>query len=194
MKIYTKKGDKGLTTLYREKEVPKSDDRIELIGLLDELNSSLGLALSFIRQAAEEVWRLQYYRDIQKAQKDLFEIGAVLAGAEAKPGWLTQTTAHLESLIDEVDALNAPLTNFILPGGVPSASALHLARTVCRRVEREFVSYYNQLNWSGYLTTDESLPFGFVGDVIAYLNRLGDYLFVVARKENGTAEILWIRE
>jgi cob(I)alamin adenosyltransferase len=182
MKIYTKKGDKGLTTLYREKEVPKSDDRIELIGLLDELNSSLGLALSFIRQAAEEVWRLQYYRDIQKAQKDLFEIGAVLAGAEAKPGWLTQTTAHLEVLIDEVDALNAPLTNFILPGGVPSASALHLARTVCRRVEREFVSYYNQGKDS------------FIGDVIAYLNRLGDYLFVVARKENGTAEILWIRE
>ena len=191
MKIYTKKGDQGYTTLYREKKVAKNDYHIKLIGLLDELNSHIGFALSLIwedngRQVPQESAHWHVLRD---EQKNLFELGAFLAGAPLEEQWIQSQILELEEDIDSADSRNMPLTNFILPGGTPAASALHLARTVCRRTEREFVD----TTISIFGTSREFWPKEYLG-IIQYLNRLSDYLFVVARNENGLEEIIWVRE
>jgi cob(I)alamin adenosyltransferase len=191
MKIYTKKGDQGYTTLYREKKVAKNDHLINLIGLLDELNSHIGFALSLIwedngRQVPQESAHWHVLSDVQK---NLFELGAFLAGASLEEQWILSQILELEENIDSADARNKPLTNFILPGGTPAASALHLARTVCRRTEREFVDTTTKI----FGMSREHWPKEYMG-IIQYLNRLSDYLFVVARNENGLEEIIWVRE
>ncbi len=191
MKIYTKKGDQGLTTLYREKEVAKNDYRINLIGLLDELNSHVGFALSLIWEdnGREVPQESPHWHVLSEVQKHLFELGALLAGASLDEQWIQSQILKLEESIDSADARNKPLTNFILPGGTPAASALHLARTVCRRTEREFVDTTSRI----FGLSREFWPKDYMG-IIQYLNRLSDYLFVVARNENGLEEIIWVRE
>lgn len=190
MKIYTKRGDQGLTTLYREKAVSKNDYRIDLIGLLDELNSHIGFSLSLIwedngRAVPQES---PHWHVLSDVQKKLFELGAFMAGAPLKEPWIEAETVKLEGCIDEADARNAPLTNFILPGGTPAASALHLARTVCRRAEREFVDTTIRV----YGCSRDYWPSDWAA-LIQYLNRLSDYLFVVARNENSLEEVTWVR-
>lgn len=177
MKIYTKSGDKGETSLVYGDRVPKFAMRVEAYGTCDEANSSIGFALSLL--PAGEEWQ-----DLRKTfhiiQTKLFHIGAELATPQGKKvGWpiVEEDVTFLEQQIDQLDAQLAPLTNFILPGGHPAAAAMHTARTVARRAERRTVQ----------ITEQE--PINPVS--IKYLNRLSDYLFVAARFINhqmGVAE------
>jgi cob(I)alamin adenosyltransferase len=167
MKIYTKTGDKGQTSLIGGTRVPKSDVRIEAYGTVDELNSYIGL----VRDQAVNLPR----RDLLKEVQDrLFTVGASLATDPAKagkkpiPDLLETDIALLESEMDKMDAELPELRHFVLPGGHQSVSYCHLARTVCRRAERAVIRL------------EDTEP---VDDlVVKYLNRLSDYLFVLSRK------------
>jgi cob(I)alamin adenosyltransferase len=179
MKIYTKTGDQGDTGLFGGPRVPKDSLRIETFGNVDELNSVLGLA------RAEG---LPAYVDplMEQIQNELFSLGAELATPDpAAHGTALigpRQIAVLEQAIDRFEATLPPLTQFILPGGTKAAAQLHLARTVCRRAERRLVS----------LARESSEPIG--PDLLVYLNRLGDLLFVLARAVNaatGSPDIAW---
>ena len=178
-KIYTRGGDKGLTSLGGGGRVPKDAPRVQAYGTVDELNAVLGVAL-----AGGLCERLT--AELPIIQNELFHLGSDLCFTEADkerfaiPQIETRHVQKLEALIDELTAIVGPLENFILPGGSLGAAQLHVARTVCRRAEREVIT----------LTHDEK-----VGEhVVGYLNRLSDALFVMARYENkmqDTAEPLW---
>jgi cob(I)alamin adenosyltransferase len=178
MKIYTKTGDQGITSLLGGVRVPKSDLRIDAYGTIDELNSYLGL----LRDQEVNKHRSSVLKEIQDR---LFTIGADLAtvpGKEnvKKPDLHPQDVALLEEEMDAMDAQLPILTAFILPGGHTAVSFCHLARTVCRRSERIVVE----------LASEE-----YVSElVIQYLNRLSDYLFVLGRKmgqELAVEEVTW---
>ena len=167
MKIYTKTGDKGTTSLIYGSRVAKNDALVEAYGTCDEANSMIGLAMSYIQNEffdeKEEV--LQAFHRIQTK---LFHVGAELAtpaGKEVKWKLEESEVMKLESWIDEWDALLPQLTNFILPSGHPAGAALHVSRTIVRRAERSTVSIGEDVS-----------PL-----VLAYLNRLSDFLFVAAR-------------
>lgn len=167
MKIYTKTGDKGSTSLIYGERVSKADLRVDAYGTCDEANSLIGLALSYIKgeffQGKEQV-ELVFH----KIQTALFHVGAELAtpkGKEVKWTVSQEDIDLLEKAIDDWDANLPQLNNFILPGGHPSGAAFHSARTVVRRAERSAVSLGSDVN-----------PL-----VLAYLNRLSDLLFVAAR-------------
>ena len=178
-KIYTRQGDDGTTSLGGGQRVPKDHPRVAAYGTVDELNSQIGLALSFglaDRLAAE----------LTAVQNELFHLATDLSFLEEDkqkyqlPQLEARHVEKLESLIDELNQTTGPLKNFILPGGNPGASALHVARTICRRAEREVLGLSREESVSAY-----SLP---------YLNRLSDALFVMARYENvvkGVDEPLW---
>ncbi len=178
-RIYTKTGDAGTTGLGGGQRVPKDSRRVETYGTVDELNSQIGLALSLglCERLATELPRIQ---------NELFDLGSDLATpavSQARHPVPTVEPRHierLEALIDELNDVVGPLANFLLPGGSVGAAALHVARTVCRRAERQATA----------LARDE--PIG--PTVLPYLNRLSDALFVMARYENherGVAEPLW---
>lgn len=168
-KIYTKTGDKGKTSLIGGTKVPKSDDRIEAYGTIDELNSYIGLVTDLL--ITTEGAPTERLREIQDR---LFTAGAALACDPEKepklkvPDLKESDIVLLEQSIDEMNAQMPPLTSFILPGGHPAISTAHIARTVCRRAERNAV----RLQETGALVEPM---------VIKYLNRLSDYLFVLAR-------------
>lgn len=178
-RIYTKTGDTGMTGLGGGQRVPKDARRVEAYGTVDELNSQLGVALSAglcDRLAAE----------LPAIQNELFDLGSDLAtpaASQARHPVPTVEARHierLEALIDELNEAVGPLANFLLPGGSPGAAALHVARTVCRRAERQVT------------TLAHYEPIG--PTVLPYLNRLSDALFVMARYENherGVTEPLW---
>jgi len=179
VKIYTKTGDSGETGLFGGPRVRKSDARVEAYGDLDELNAAIGVARSLVEDPEIDA-------ALARIQGELFCVGAELAtphGAKARsaippvdPAW----TARLEGAIDAWDGELPALTRFVLPGGTRTAAALHLARTVCRRAERRAVSLAAEV---------EVEP-----AVLAYLNRLSDFLFVAARVANHRArkeEPLW---
>ncbi len=178
MKIYTRTGDKGDTSLFGGQRVSKIALRIEAYGTVDELNSVLGIVRA--DNAQPEIDRI-----LVRIQEALFVLGADLATPRSadKKDLRRITAADVEILEREIDTLDArlqPLRNFILPGGSPVAARLHFARTVCRRAERSAVR----------LSRTEDIG----DDVIAYLNRLSDLLFVLARFANHTAnvpETLW---
>jgi cob(I)alamin adenosyltransferase len=178
MKIYTKTGDQGETSLFAGGRVRKNHLRVEAYGTVDELNSCLGLARSFNLPAQADAW-------LEIVQNDLFTLGADLATPDAaKAEWLVRVKMEqvtpLEGWIDAMDADLPPLKNFILPGGTSGAGALHLARTICRRAERIAVQL-------GEEDTINTL-------VIMYLNRLSDFLFTLARWVNfqaGESETKW---
>ncbi|MGE5704872.1 MAG: cob(I)yrinic acid a,c-diamide adenosyltransferase [Clostridia bacterium] len=170
MKIYTKSGDKGETSLVYGTRVPKYDDRVEAYGTCDEANSMIGLAVAQLPQ--EQDWS-QLHKMFHVIQTKLFHIGAELATpAGKKVGWPIQEedVLTLEHQIDELDTQLPTLTTFVLPGGHPAAAALHVARTIVRRAERKAV----QIS-----TVEEVNPV-----VVKYLNRLSDFLFVAARFVN----------
>jgi cob(I)alamin adenosyltransferase len=174
-KIYTRTGDEGSTGLGDGSRVAKDSPRVEAYGTVDELNSTIGVVLA--TAALPEPVRLC----LTDVQHDLFDLGAELC----IPGHRVITAAHTDRLERTLDAFNEklpPLTEFILPGGGPAAAACHVARTVCRRAER--------LCWS--LARIETVA----PEVMIYLNRLSDLLFVIARvlarQENGS-EVLWRR-
>ncbi len=179
MKIYTKTGDSGETGLLGGSRVRKSDARVEAIGDVDELNASVGAARALVEDPEID-------RQLASVQEELFCVGAELAtaadakGRAAFPPVDARWTTRLERAIDVWDAELPPLDRFVLPGGMRTAAALHLARTVCRRAERSVVALAAQA---------EMAP-----AVLAYLNRLSDFLFVAARLANARArrdEPLW---
>ena len=179
MKIYTKTGDDGSTGLIGGSRVPKSDDRIDCYGTVDELNASLGLAAADAEAAIRD--------SLIRIQNELFVIGSYLAAPDpdetgepvaAKfglPPMQADSIGRLEREIDACETTLTPLTQFILPGGTPTAARLHLARTICRRAERLLVR-------SAMERSVEPMIF-------AYLNRLSDWLFVQARRVNHHAKI-----
>jgi cob(I)alamin adenosyltransferase len=178
-RIYTKTGDEGLTGLGGGRRVAKDHPRVRAYGTVDELNSAIGvaLALGLTDRLAGELPRIQ---------NELFDLGADLCWPSDDerrariPTVQPRHVEHLEGLIDELNERVGPLTNFLLPGGTPGAAQLHLARTICRRAERET------------LTLSHEEPIGEL--VLPYLNRLSDLLFVMARVENherGAPEPLW---
>jgi cob(I)alamin adenosyltransferase len=179
VRIYTKAGDDGMTSLLGSGRVAKDDPRIDAYGTIDELNAVLGLARSEGLDATADAL-------VAQLQDDLFVVGSALADPSPQgPFHHAVTGRHvdkLEATIDALEAELAPLVQFILPGGSPAAAQLHLARTVCRRGERLTVT----LSHGG----DQHVP----PTMIAYLNRLSDLLFVLARVVNhraGIADTLW---
>lgn len=179
-RIYTRSGDGGETGLGDGARVPKDHPRVAAYGAVDELNSVLGVLLAGQPTAPEA----DLLRGIQN---DLFDVGADLcvpASAQEEPGsrlrMQPEQADRLEKAIDRLNEGLAPLTSFILPGGQPAAAWCHLARTVCRRAEREVVTLAH---------TEAVNP-----HVIVYLNRLSDLLFVLARVCNrpGQDDVLWV--
>ena len=177
VKIYTKTGDDGTTGLFGGGRVLKASLRVEAYGTVDELNATLGMARATKPEASiDDV--------LAMVQVDLFTLGAELAcvpGKEAKMSMKLLEEADAERLEKAIDAAEEglpPLTNFVLPGGSAQAAALHLARTICRRAER------------GVLALEVPARH----EIVVYLNRLSDLLFVLARKANasaGVADVPW---
>jgi cob(I)alamin adenosyltransferase len=172
-RIYTKLGDSGETHLGDMSRVSKTHPRIEAYGTVDELNSQIGVAL-----ASGELPH-EYAEWLERVQNDLFDVGADIAAPEdpnrerlrVEP----QQTTWLEERCDEVNADLPPLKSFVLPGGTKAAAQLHVCRTVCRRAERLAVSAGDELN----------------PEVVRYLNRLSDLLFILSRGANRGQEPLW---
>ena len=178
-RIYTKTGDEGMTGLGGGKRVAKDSPRVEAYGTVDELNSHIGVALAIglCQRLATE---------LPAIQNQLFDLGADLATpatSQARHPVPTVQGRHieaLEGLIDELNEIVGPLTNFLLPGGSPGAAQLHVARTVCRRAEREAL-----------VAADAH---GVDPLALVYLNRLSDLLFILSRAANaaeGHEEPLW---
>lgn len=167
MKIYTKTGDKGTTSLIYGSRVAKNDALVEAYGTCDEANSMIGLAVSYL-QNEFFVEKDDVQQALHQIQTTLFHVGAELAtpkGKEVKWQLKESEIAKLESWIDQWDAQLPALTNFILPSGHPAGATLHVARTIVRRAERSTVS----------------IGEGVSPQVLAYLNRLSDFLFIAAR-------------
>jgi cob(I)alamin adenosyltransferase len=187
--IYTRTGDKGDTGLFGGRRVRKDDLRVEAYGTVDELNAALGVAHA--QSPDTEIASL-----LLRLQNDLFLLGADLATPDDKDTRKGRTVitrmdpervAHLESWIDRYESELPPLTQFILPGGHPLAAQLHLCRVVCRRAERRTVALARS-------ETDSAGSTLFNPEILRYLNRLSDLLFVLARAANhrqGVADIPW---
>lgn len=170
MKIYTKSGDKGQTSLVYGQRVSKHSPRVHAYGTCDEANSMIGLALSYLGQEQEWASFRQLFHVIQTK---LFHVGAELATPRGKKvAWsiLEEDVRYLEEQIDDMEVNLPPLANFILPGGHVCAASLHAARTIVRRAERTAVEVQQE---------EEINPI-----VLPYLNRLSDLLFVAARYIN----------
>jgi cob(I)alamin adenosyltransferase len=178
MKIYTRTGDTGETSLFGGTRVGKDDPRVRAYGEVDELNAHIGLARANAAEAEIDA-------ELVRLQRDLFALGAQLADPGGTVGdRLTKAklgdddVARLEQLIDRLEADLPPLRNFILAGGTPCGAALHVARAVCRRAERAMVALDPAVD-----------PV-----LLRYINRLSDLLFVLARTANlrgGTTEAIW---
>ncbi len=176
-KIYTKTGDEGQTALFGGRRLPKSHLRIESYGTVDELNSYLGL----VRDHSSDTHIRELLFEIQNR---LFDLGANLATDPSKnlttPSIASADIQLLENEIDAMEAVLPALKNFILPGGHPTVSHCHVARCICRRAERLVVA----------LNLEEKIA----PEVLQYLNRLSDFLFVLARKighDLGAEEVIW---
>jgi cob(I)alamin adenosyltransferase len=174
-KIYTRTGDDGTTGLVDGSRASKADPRLHVVGSVDEANAAIGMARLHASPATA--------RALGRVQNDLFDLGADLATPDGIDGALRIVAAQVDWLEAQIDAANeglAPLTSFILPAGTPAATALHLARTITRRAERD-----------GVAANAAGARLG--GAAMQYLNRLSDYLFVLARVENAaTGDVLWV--
>ena len=183
-RIYTRGGDGGETSLGDGRRVSKADARIAAYGEVDELGAQLGVVRTHALPEGWDGW-------LGRIQNDLFDVGADLAvPLEARPDRASERehsrlrvraeqVAWLEARCDELNGTLAPLRSFVLSGGTPLGAQLHLARTVCRRAERAVVALRREAELGPH--------------VVAYLNRLSDLLFILARSANGaTGEVLWV--
>ncbi len=180
-RIYTRGGDGGQTSLGDGARVAKHDPRVAAYGTVDEANATIGLARLHTEGALDAI--------LGRVQNDLFDLGADLCRPEGDPGGgdpargalrvSAAQVARLEAEIDDINAALAPLDSFLLPGGTAAAAALHLARTVSRRAEREITALAE---------TETVNP-----QAVRYINRLSDLLFVLARHANddGARDVLW---
>jgi cob(I)alamin adenosyltransferase len=182
-KLYTRTGDRGETALFGGDRVPKDHPRVQAYGSVDELNSTLGVAASFVRQR-------RVVAALHSIQNELLNLGSELAAESGSAAEKSRTfidpearIADLERLIDEYDAKLPTLRTFILPSGSQAGALLHMARSVCRRAERAVVRLFHQ---------EDVNP-----NALVYLNRLSDLLFVLARYVNKAArkpETTWRKE
>ncbi len=182
MKVYTKRGDRGETDLFGGGRVRKDAARVQAYGEVDELNAAIGAARAELTAPDLVEW-------LETIQLSLFDLGGELATPDAEeraasgkglPRVVEAEVEELEGWIDRLETELEPLTSFVLPGGTRAAAQLHLARTVCRRAERQVIA----------LAAVEDVA----GVLIRYLNRLSDLLFTLARVANaraGTAETVW---
>ncbi|RKP53956.1 cob(I)yrinic acid a,c-diamide adenosyltransferase [Cohnella endophytica] len=178
MKIYTRTGDEGKTSVIGGGRVTKDDARVEAYGTIDELNCFVGQAVSVISREAVGEW-VDMLQQLLLIQHELFDCGSDLSYAvpesekmKVKP----EMTERLESWIDAYEAETPPIARFILPGGSEQAALLHVCRTVCRRAERRVVT----------LAAEQACP----DEVRKYLNRLSDYFFAAARAANARLETI----
>ena len=172
-RIYTRLGDAGETHLGDMSRVPKTHPRIEAYGAIDELNAQVGLTLTV------EGLPERYAEWLRRVQNDLFDLGADLSvpegGERERLRVLSEQVAWLEEACDEINSTLTPLKSFVLPGGTRAAAHLHVCRTVCRRAERRA------------LAVEDANP-----EIVRYLNRLSDLLFILSRAANGPGgEVLW---
>jgi cob(I)alamin adenosyltransferase len=174
-RIYTRLGDSGETHLGDMSRVAKTHPRIEAYGTVDELNAQIGVALTLSDLPD------QYRPWLNRVQNDLFDVGADLSAPEDPESErerlrvIPAQTEWLEQRCDEVNATLQPLKSFVLPGGTETAAHLHVCRTVCRRAERRAIACGEELN----------------AEVVRYLNRLSDLLFILSRGANQGDEPLW---
>ncbi|HEY1592002.1 MAG TPA: cob(I)yrinic acid a,c-diamide adenosyltransferase [Solirubrobacteraceae bacterium] len=174
-RIYTRLGDSGETHLGDMSRVAKTHPRIEAYGTVDELNAQIGVALTI------DDLPQQYASWLNRIQNDLFDVGADLSAPEDPDSTrerlrvIPAQTEWLEQRCDEVNATFEPLKSFVLPGGTKAAAHLHVCRTVCRRAERRAIACGDELN----------------AEVVRYLNRLSDLLFILSRGANHGDEPLW---
>ena len=183
-KIYTRTGDDGTTALGTGERRPKYDLRVEAYGTVDETNAAIGIARTQLGQGETQLDAV-----LAAIQNDLFDLGAELAtpddGRERDHEMLRIVPAQVTRIEKDIDRLNAdlkPLRSFVLPGGSGAAASLHLARTICRRAERQMV----------FLAVKEPGKVGEAG--LHYINRLSDFLFVASRwvNDKGKADVLWV--
>lgn len=188
MKIYTQTGDRGKTSLLSGERIAKSHVRIRAYGEVDELNAVIGVLGATLAPDQEGL-----LAELQTIQADLFQMGAWLAatpGSDARRQLVPITEKHWQALEKRIDTLNdqlPELKSFILPGGLPASAWAHMARTVCRRVERALVDLRDAERDAGQDSTE-------MADVAIYLNRLSDYFFMLARFVNhsaGMADAEW---
>lgn len=170
MKIYTRTGDKGQTSLITGKRVSKASERVDTYGTVDELNSILGVVVANLNASQKEI-----IKALENIQHDLFAIGASLASPENSKQQIVNSKLEkqviaFEKMIDKLTKTLPPLKNFILPGGGKAGAFLHMARTVCRRAERRIIA----------LSQKEQVD----DEIIKYFNRLSDLLFTMARFVN----------
>lgn len=173
MSIYTKTGDHGETALFGGKRVLKCEELVDVYGSIDELNCWVGKITSSI-DVSDVVEFLTHI------QEDLFTIGGTIAGWKTDLSHIPVRVKEMEARIDAMDDNLPKLTNFVLPGGVPLASNIHLARAICRRVERQAVA----------LRSSQEVD----ARILVYLNRLSDFLFILARfinHEAAVVELTW---
>lgn len=173
MPIYTRTGDTGSTSLFGGKRVLKCEELVDVYGSVDELNSWIG-------RVASEIQSSDVQSFLSAIQADLFTIGSHLAGWQVEVDELPKRVTEMEERIDVLDDTLPKLTNFILPGGTKLASEIHLARAVCRRVERQTVALGQKQK------VDPR--------ILVYLNRLSDLLFMLARfinQQEGVVEVTW---
>jgi len=174
MSIYTKTGDSGNTSLFGGKRVLKCEELVDVYGSIDELNSWIGLLCSHI-----EAYDVQEF--LLQIQEDLFVISSSIAGSKMSFKGLKKRVKEMEERIDVMQSELPKITHFIIPGGVKLGAMVHITRSICRRVERQMVSY-NETN-----KVDKS--------ILQYLNRLSDLLFLLAQfinKQSGKIEKVWI--
>lgn len=183
-KIYTRTGDAGTTTLGTGERVSKTSRRIAAYGTVDETNALVGVARTHMPSAFDDVDAM-----LVRIQNDLFDLGADLcvpdSGEKLAYEPLRVTDAQVKRLETEIDTMNAtlePLKSFVLPGGTPAAAALHVARTVCRRAERDMADLA--------AIPDEPVS----AAALKYINRLSDFLFVASRyvNDHGKRDVLWV--
>lgn len=185
MKIYTKTGDKGETGIIGGR-IKKNSITINTIGTFDELNASIGVITSFTTNPNS-----QYLQSLIKIQNTIFCIGSIVSGADIECDF-SKYTKELEKNIDLMNSKLIELTKFILPGGSTLSAHIHVSRTICRRAERQLIDYINE--YPSEKPKSTKINFEKLLEIQIYINRLSDYLFVLARyvnSENGIEDIYW---
>lgn len=183
MKIYTKAGDNGMTSLCDGSRLSKDDMRVEAYGTLDELNANIGLLISLLEVDSSKGFVTKLIELLVEIQEELFVIGGELAGAERKAEDLISTQNLISKLEVNIDELSSQLPvqhHFVLPGGIIPAAQSHVCRTICRRAERRIVALSHVATVSP--------------KILIFVNRLSDYFFILSRylnKDSGTSEKTW---